>query len=126
MPLSTYQLYHVHVQNLRSVDSACTHIFRELKRCIATRQSAAADALLKTFTLLIGAWSEVRLMKLLYEPNGFSDADRVTVLQTDTKINQWKLALTIGFRRRYDVPRAILSKKRSLLLHTCATKKLFR
>lgn len=109
MPLTISDLYKAHVQNLRAVDSACTQIFRETKRCLATKQSTAAEALLKTFTLLIGAWSEVRLLKLLHEPNGFSDADRARILGLGTKVDQWKRTLETGFRRRYNVPNAAMS-----------------
>lgn len=109
MPLSLEDRYQAHVQNLQAVDSACIHIYRELKRCIAIDQGAAASALLKTFTLLIGAWSEVRLLKLLHEPNGFLEIDRNQILGADSKIEQWKLSVQIGFRRRYNVPNAALS-----------------
>jgi hypothetical protein len=111
MPLNTEDLYRAHVKNLRAVETACAHIYLELKRCLAIQQVAAADALLKTFVLLIGAWSEVRLQKLFHENNGFSDAERSRILALDTKLEQWKVALEIGFRRRYGVPNAILSKQ---------------
>ena len=110
MPLNLEQRYHAHVQNLRAVDSGCTHIFRDLKRCIATKQVVAASALLKTFTLLIGAWSEVRLLKLLHEPNGFLDPDREKILGASSKIDQWKLCVELGFRHRYGVRSAVISR----------------
>ena len=111
MPLTTEELYRAHVRNLRAVDSACVHTYRELKRCIVTKQFTAVNALLKTFTLLIGAWSEVRLLKLIYEPNGFQNADRARILGVNAKIDQWKLSLEIGFRRRYNIPNAALSRQ---------------
>ena len=111
MPLSTENLYQAHVANLRAIDLACNHIYRELKRCLATKQDKAVDALLKTFTLLIGAWSEVRLLKVLHEPNGFAEAERSKVLNTTAKIDQWKLLAEIGFRRRYNLPNAQLSRQ---------------
>lgn len=111
MPLSTQELYKAHVQNRRAVESACTQIYRECKRCLATRQDTAARSLLKTFTLLIGAWSEVRLLKLLHEDNGFSGHERTRILAANTKVAQWQSALEIGFRRRYNVPAAAISRQ---------------
>jgi hypothetical protein len=110
MPLNTDQRYKAHVHNLRAVDSGCTHIFRELKRCIATRQTVATNVLLKTFVLLIGAWSEVRLLKLLHEPHGFLDPERDKILGGSSKIDQWKLCVELGFRRRYGVRSAVISR----------------
>jgi hypothetical protein len=109
MPLSVAQRYQAHVQNLRKLDVACSHIYRELKDCLAKRQASSSEALLKTFILLIGAWSEVRFLKILHEPNAFSDEERLRVLGGAAKIDQWKLAVEIGFRRRYGIPAASLS-----------------
>ena len=75
MPLSNDEIYRVHVDNLRAVEKGCNQVYLQLKRCLAVRQDAAASALLKVFVLLIGAWSEVRLLKLLYEAGGFSNIE---------------------------------------------------
>ncbi|MGP9810585.1 hypothetical protein ACTZWT_03625 [Rhodopseudomonas sp. NSM] len=85
--------------------------YRELKDCLAKGQSAPAAALLKTFILLIGAWAEVRFLKMLHEPNAFSDSERRRVLGESSKLDQWKLAVELGFRRRYHLPKAKLSAK---------------
>ena len=106
--MTPYDLYQCHVKNLRAVDSALVQIYRQLKYCLAAKQDVAADALLKTFCLLIGAWAEVRLLKVLYEPSGFSDDARDTIFGVDTQIGRWKLALELGFRHRYGVPHAVL------------------
>lgn len=113
MPLSNDEMFRVHVQNLRAVDKGCNQVYLQLKRCLALRQDAAASALLKVFVLLIGAWSEVRLLKLLYEAGGFSGVDRDAILSKHAKIDQWKCSLEMGFRRHYDVPNAALSDRSS-------------
>ena len=109
MPLSLEDRYASHVENLRAVEIACEQIYRQLKACLASKQDAASDALRKTFTLLVGAWAEVRLLKLIHEPHGFSDADRADILGQRTKLEQWKRATELGFRRHYNVPNAALS-----------------
>lgn len=110
MPLNSAALYDVHVKNLRAVNTACEQVYRQLKFCLAGNQQAAADALLKTFTLLLGAWAEVRLLKLLYEPNGFTDDERTKVFSGPSKLDQWKISLELGFRRRYGIPTADLTQ----------------
>jgi hypothetical protein len=109
MSLGRSDLYKAHVQNLRAVDSACTQVYRQLKQCLAGTQDVAASALLKTLTLLLGAWSEVRLLKLIYEPQGFSDREQTRILGAASKIDQWRQSIEVGFRRSYSVPRAELS-----------------
>ncbi|WP_439408464.1 hypothetical protein ACNJX9_08795 [Bradyrhizobium sp. DASA03076] len=104
MPLSVADRYKAHVENLRALDVACTHIHRELKDCLAQRQTTPAKALLRTFVLLVGAWSEVRLLKMLHESNAFSDVERAQILAKGTKLDQWKLAVELSFRRRYNAP----------------------
>jgi hypothetical protein len=111
MALPRAELYKLHVRNLRAVDVACSQVFRQLKHCLSARQDRAADALLKTFILLVGAWAEVRLLKLLHEKNGFSNGDRASILAVGSKIDQWNRALEIGFRRRYEVPHARLTRR---------------
>ena len=102
MSLTPDEIYHCHVKNLRAVNSALVQIYRQLKYCLAAQQDVAADALLKTFCLLIGAWAEVRLLKVLYEPSGFSGTDRTKILAPDnTQVDRWKLALELGFRKKY-------------------------
>ena len=109
MSLTPDEIYHCHVKNLRDVNSALVQIYRQLKYCLAAQQDVAADALLKTFCLLIGAWAEVRLLKVLYEPSGFSGTDRTKILAPDnTQVDRWKLALELGFRKKYKIPRAPL------------------
>jgi hypothetical protein len=110
MPLSQADLYKAHVENLRAIDSAYSQVGRELRSCIARELSAPADALLKTQMLLLGAWAEVRLLKLLHEPSGFVGIDRQSVQSQSSQILQWKKTVELGFRRRYGVPTAALSR----------------
>lgn len=110
MALPQSDIFKVHVQNLRAVSRACDALDIDLRRSLATNRNFASEALLKTSVLLVGAWAEVRLCKLLYEPKGFSDAERAQVLAEGTQLDRWKQTLELGFRRRYGVPTAKLTK----------------
>lgn len=113
MPLAPEKLYAAHVANLRAVDNAADHVYLQLKRCIASQQTIAADALLKLYMFLVGAWAEVRLLKLLYERQGFQDRDRNLILETKgTQIDRWKYTLELAFRRRFSVPTGTLEPPR--------------
>lgn len=108
MPATPENLYKAHVKNLRAVDTALQRMFRELNSSLSRSDETTADALLKTTMLLLGAWAEDRLRKMLYEPNGFSAAERQHITSVGKQIDIWKLALERGFRKRYQIPLADL------------------
>lgn len=108
MAASQSDLYKAHVKNLRAVDHALRKIFRELNASLARRDDGSADALLKTAMLLLGAWAENRLRKLMLEPNGFTQPQQAQVDAPNSQIDKWKKALEVGFRKRYGVANAEL------------------
>ena len=109
MPSPIDERYKAHVLNLRALESAHTQIARQLNFAVAAEQSAAIKALLKTYILLIGAWAEVRLLKLLHEPAAFSEDERAKVFACQNQLTMWKMTLEIGLRRRYAVGVGALS-----------------
>jgi len=56
---------------------------------------------------MIGAWAECRLLKLLYEPDAFSDDERQVVLD-EGALDRWMKVVEVGFRRHYRIPAASL------------------
>lgn len=109
MPIPIAERYKAHVLNLRALESAHTQVARQLNFAVASDHSAAVDALLKTYILLIGAWAEVRLLKLLHEPAAFSDDERAKIFACQNQLTMWKMTLEIGLRRRYAVGARALS-----------------
>lgn len=109
MVTSPDDLYKAHVKNLRAVDTALSRIFRELNTSLARADNKTSDALLKVAMLLLGAWAENRLRKLLFEPNGFSQHERDRVGRANSQLEHWKAALELGFRKRYRLPHANLN-----------------
>lgn len=109
MTLLPEKLYKAHVANLRAVDLGIQHTERALRASISKEETQSADTHLKILLLLLGAWAECRLAKLLYEPSGFDDDDRKIILERHSQLERWLAALEIGYRKRYDVKKARLS-----------------
>ncbi|WP_019567307.1 hypothetical protein [Agrobacterium sp. 10MFCol1.1] len=109
MAASDSELYKAHVQNLRAVDTAISQIDRDLNRAIAEENAALAETHKRIYLFLAGAWAECRLKKLIYEDGGFSSTDRAIIGGERTQFERWKKALEIGYRKRYNVRRAVLS-----------------
>lgn len=110
MPATPEDLYKAHVKNLRAVDTALERLLRELNASLSRSDATTSEALLKTTMLLLGAWAEDRLRKMLYEPNGFTSAEREQITSAGSQIEIWKMALERGFRKRYRIPFADLSQ----------------
>ncbi|MBB5986619.1 hypothetical protein [Sphingobium lignivorans] len=110
MPATPENLYKAHVKNLRAVDTALERMLRELNASLSRCDETTSDALLKTTMLLLGAWAEDRLRKMLFEPNGFTPAERQQITSAGSQIEIWKAALERGFRKRYQIPLADLSQ----------------
>ncbi|MEK6418109.1 MAG: hypothetical protein V4801_00735 [Burkholderia gladioli] len=95
------ELFKYHTQNLRALKSAKSQIAPLAKAAIATKRSAELSSLLRLYALLIGAWAEVRLLKVVHEPDAFSDAERLLILSEKTQLDQWKMLAETAFRKHY-------------------------
>ena len=104
---SPKKLYKFHVANLQSVSDGLDHTFRSARNAIARGNQSAVGTHVRLLLFLLCVWSEVRLLKLLYEPNGFSPAKRKAILAA-TALEGWQLAVETAFRRHYKIPRAAL------------------
>ena len=103
MTTTPERLYKAHVGNLRSLEKGLRFTYLASKQALSKQQDAAADAHLRVFLMLIGAWLECRLRKLLFEPNGLDASlrNRVTGNESSPQLERWNEALRIGFARRY-------------------------
>ena len=111
MSLSAADLYKVHTKNLTAVQDGLAHIERQLNAVIGASDSGASGTLTRIFLLLAGTWTECRLKKVLFEPAGFTFADRRLVEDERSQIDRWIKSLEIGYRKRYRVLRAPLSER---------------
>ena len=101
------RLYRFHVENLRAVRAGLDDVLAAARRAIASRQQSPIPTSLRLYAFMAGAWAECRLLKLLYEPDAFSDAERRLIL-AETLLTRWTKVVEIGFRRHYRIPAAPL------------------
>lgn len=111
MALSRASLYRVHVANYHAVADAMERVARQARLAIRSGDDRTASALTKTFALLFAAKLETRLGKLLYEPSGFTAAQREIVLSRRSQFESWTAAIDLGFRLRYNVRGVIDGRK---------------
>lgn len=101
------KLYQFHAENLRTVGAGLDDVLILARSAIARKRTASVSTHLRLYAFLLGAWSECRLLKLLYEPNAFTDAERKVVLNKKA-LERWKAVLEAAYRRHYGIPRARL------------------
>ena len=58
------------------MEAALARIARTVRQSIAEGDANAQKAFLPLYMLLLGAWAESRLNKVLYEPQAFTDGER--------------------------------------------------
>jgi hypothetical protein len=97
------ELYRFHTENLRALVTAKEQIAPLAKHAIAIKAATELSSLLKLYAFLVGAWAEVRLQKVLYEPNAFADSDRASIKGQRTQLDQWKRTVEIAFRKHYSI-----------------------
>jgi hypothetical protein len=107
---SPKRIYKFHVANLQEIDYAMGRVASSLRTAISKGDGKTTSSFMRLYALLLGAWAEERLKKLIYEPNGFTKPERDIILVPSTRLEQWQKALELGFRRQYKVPKAHLSE----------------
>ena len=105
------KLYHFHVANLQAIDAAMERVARALRDAIARNDTQTVDAFVRLYALLLGAWAECRLCKLLFESTGFIQQARADILEVSHQLDRWHKAVDTAFRTCYGVPRAPLSER---------------
>ena len=113
---SPQKLYQFHVANLQEIDRAIEGVARSLRTAISQDDKNTTSSFMRLYALLLGAWAECRLRKLVYEPQGFNDLERSSIHAESTQLKQWQKAVEVGFRRQYKIPKTILTD--SVLEHS--------
>ena len=104
------KIYEFHVSNLQIIDASINRVALSLRRAISQRDEVTTYTFVRLYALLLGAWAECRLCKLLYEPSGFNGQARDRINSTSTHLDRWQTAVELAFRKHYGVPRAVLSQ----------------
>lgn len=100
---STEDLYRYHTENLRALKTAKGRIAPLAKASIAAQNEIELTSLLRLYAFLVGAWAEVRLQKVLYEPNAFTQTERDSIQSAKTQLDQWKRTVDRAFRKHYAI-----------------------
>ena len=103
---TSQELYKYHVANVKCLTPALDRIALTVRSAIASSDHKTLNAFIPLDMLLLGAWAECRLRKLLFEPNTFDDADRSRVEQRPSHFEKWRKAVEIAFRKHYSIPKA--------------------
>jgi hypothetical protein len=103
------KLYQFHVANLREIDHAMKRVARSIRAAVSREDASTASSFMRLYALLLGAWAECRLRKLIYEPKGFGNLARDAIRGESTQLEQWQMAVEVAFRRQYNVPKAPLT-----------------
>jgi hypothetical protein len=103
------ELYRFHCANLREVTRGLERVEPNARRAISSRDEATLHALIRLYALLLGAWAECRLKKLLYEPSGFDAAERTRIRALPDQHSRWNVTVEIAFRKRFNLPHAAIS-----------------
>jgi hypothetical protein len=109
MAATDKKLYRFHVTNIHSIEIALNHSALAARSAIAENNKPAIKSFVSLNALLLGAWAENRLRKLLYENNGLSAAERELVTGQPTQLDQWLKVIEVAFRKHYNIPNAPLN-----------------
>lgn len=110
------KLYQFHVANLQEIDRAMERIARSIRLAVSQSDEITISSFIRLYALLLGAWAECRLQKMLYEPKGFNDLQRAGINSEKTQIQKWEKAVDFAFRQQYKIEKAPLSE--NVLLHS--------
>ncbi|MBL8812467.1 MAG: hypothetical protein JNM43_20045 [Planctomycetaceae bacterium] len=104
------KLYEFHTANLRAVSAALDRVAASTRTAIASNVPPEIETFTRLYAMLLGAWAECRLAKLLYHPNAYNDADCQTVRNQSTHLDRWHKVVELAFRKHYIIPHAALSE----------------
>lgn len=95
------KIYSYHVANLAAIDQALDQTASSLRISIRICNLKQTKYFTCLFAMLLGAWAEVRLLKLLNEINAFNDSQTRKILQKPSLYLQWQEAVKISFEVKY-------------------------
>lgn len=109
MARTSQEIYSYHVANVRRINTALKKIQFNVRDAISKEDNVTITSFLSLHMLLLGAWAECKLKKLLYEPHGFSDAERNRIIlrnnpnQKRTQFEQWEEVINVAFEKHFSI-----------------------
>lgn len=89
-------MYIQHCENIEEIEGAISLLELDLRRYISTQQEKNTYKYTKLLSYLITCWTEVRILKLAYEKNGFSEIEREIIISAGTLNDKWLTSLDIA------------------------------
>jgi hypothetical protein len=103
LQLLSITLYQVHWHNERELTDAFEIACVACKDAIRTADERKERILTKNCALLLGAKLETTLMRIVYDPTGFSDSQRQRILTAPTASDRWLRIIKEAFARRHNL-----------------------
>jgi len=98
-------MYKQHCENIGEIEGAIKLVEQDLRRYISIRQDKHVYKYTKLLSYLITCWTEVRILKLAYERNGFVTSDKDLIIAAGTLNDKWITALDISICKAYVINR---------------------
>lgn len=93
--------YKEHCENLREIENAIHLLQRSLRNAISTSDKKNERIYTRILSFLTISWTEVRIYKIAYERNAFTDAEILTIINAKTLELKWTTALEVAFLKAY-------------------------
>jgi hypothetical protein len=85
------------------VSKAITRVQLTLKEYIRDKKELEVSIFTRLFSHLVNTWTEIRVLKLIYENGAFTDSEKTELVETDVAEKRWMKALTIAFCKAYSI-----------------------
>ena len=95
--------YHEHCENLRLIEGAISSVQRTLREYISKSDDKNSEIYTKILAYLINCWAEVRIIKLVYEKNAFTDSEITHIIGKKSLNDKWKRSLETAYRKSFQI-----------------------
>lgn len=85
------------------LENAISAVQLSLKDSIRKNEKAKVDAFTRLLAHLVSSWIEVRVLKLIYEPNAFRDDQIKEMLKIKVLNERWKKALLFSYSKSFKI-----------------------
>jgi len=99
-PSTRHERFRWHSGNLREVDASMDALSRSIHKAIAAKDEKTVQSLSRHYTLALGMWSEVLLLKVLHEQRAFTFHEIDQILRI-AATDRWKELVKLCFRNRF-------------------------
>jgi hypothetical protein len=96
-------LYKVHLDNEHSLNEAFDVARQSCKSAIRAGKSRQETVLTKNCALILGAKLETTLLRIIYDPSGFTPDQRQRIVSAPTAADKWLRVIKEAFAARHDL-----------------------